>query len=506
MSVLKSAADSIPAPACAQSRFDWTPIVLASIGATIAVTLNVAIRRGVPLVGWDGFNYLEEARHLAAHLPNHVGGIYPYGYPLIASTFVRGGVSPYVALVCLSAAAYWLLLYLLTSALDANPSAKRFRYLVPFLSFVPAMFLLAADVAAEMTFSAVVLAFTIVLTRWERVAWIYATVPLFALAFAARYAGIFLIPAALLWVAYDRGTQRTIPLKHAATAIAAAIAVDLYLIYTNILATGYGSGGPRALGDRTLSGILLHCADLGLGPIADLSSGAFGMIAARPAAHMILGLAALGVISWLAILPLIRRRADVYSASAVIVLAYAASIILLQSVSFAADQVRFFVPIVAPLLILAASQIEITRPRAAAVGAIVLFAIAAVGIITTIRGVSPETYGNVAGAARLLRDRVTPSTRIFVNDYATSLAARIDADMFMVVAGTKPQDSYIVDFSAITARKGDYLVIASVGTGRFSSSRSFPPHWISYLRGLEQDGKVSTVLQNHDVIVARYVR
>src|SRR5262249_11448160 len=131
-----------------------------------------------------------------------------------------------------------------------------------------------------------------------------------------------------------------------------------------------------------------------------------------------------------------------------------------------------------------------------------------VGVIAAVRGTVVEHNADITRTARFLDRELGPTTRVFINVDALSIASRLDAKIVVASAEYEPIEGYVnmIERRHIDPRIGDYLVIATVHYEREAGARVFGDTWLPYLTSLEKTGSVRVVFQNQNTIVGRFVR
>jgi len=477
---------------------------VAAAGVLVVVALNVVATRGERVVQWDAFQYISLAREFSQYFPNHFGGHFPFGYPLLAAPLVVAGMHPYLALVFISVIAYGILLFVVSSALGRDDRTRELRIFVPALGLIPLMFLLAADAMSEMTFCLLVFLAIVLMTNWARPGAIYLTISVIVAAFAVRYAGIFLLPATVAWVAYDRLTNRVIPVLHAAAGIGIAVCLIAILIYSNVAATGFVSGGPLVSGDHTVNSLIHGLANFGFGAVGVLSEGLFMRLLNNAPVEITIGLLCLFLMVGLAAAALRRQNDGLVAVCGVVVLSYMITIVLLQSVTPFFNPSRYLIPVIAPLFVIVATLLSHQRRVLIGIAAVLCL----IAGITAVRGVNSETDADLTSASAFLQPRLGSTTRVLVNIGAMSLASRLDGTIWVGLSGYDSRQGFVfmTNPSGFVSRRGDYVVVATLRYERPLGGRSFEDDWRRYLNARLRSQMAKVVYENHSVIVAQFLR
>jgi hypothetical protein len=480
----------------------------AALAGTFALVLHLGVTRGERILGWDEYHNLVLARDYALQLPDHLGGYYPGGYPLIASLAVRLGLHPYLALVAVSALAWVCLVWTAGALLVQEQRTARILWLLPFLGLVPSVYFLAFDAMSEMTFSLLVLLAVVVLGNARNATWAGLLCPIIIAAFATRYAGLFLIPASAAWLIYARWRRVPVALVPGLIAITLAGVVILVLLYSNIQATGYASGGPRLGGDVAPGSIIRLMADFGLGAVGFFSGGLAGALKQSAVPHFAGGLVLLVCITLIAATALFGSRTRWQGPAGMVILAYAFSMVALQSINAfdGLESGRFFLPILVPLVLVFAC---LPVPAFAVKGLAVV--VAAIGIATAYRGISPETYGDISVARTHFEGE--PPSRIFVNPDGAALAAYLDTDVIMVDSFREEEGGGSFKRATqrgddreiwVAAAAGDDIAVVSRREGRVRPTFQPDPAWSVILDGLAAKGAAGPELSGESVRILRF--
>jgi hypothetical protein len=476
-------------------------IWLALSGTFIAVALNAAATRGERVVNWDAFQYISLARVLSGHFPNHLGGHYPWGFPLLAGPLIAAHVQPYFALVSISIVAYGILLFVISRALGEHAQTRTLRMFVPALGLIPIVFVFASDAMSESLFTLLVFCAAWLLTKWSQPRTIYLTALVIVLAFSVRYAGAFLVPGVVAWVVRDRFTVRSIPLRHALAGIAITGAAIAALLLSNLHATGFVSGGPMTPGDHTLTAFMHHLADFGFGAIGMVPGRVSVLLFyADPRIEFATGLLCAVVLIGIAIEGLRARRNALTNACSLLFLSYLATILFLQSATTFADPGRYFIPAI-PLLFVVV--LDLLSNRALIVTAItgLLFVIA---VHTGARAPESGVSKDLSATSAFLQSGLGPTTRVLINFDALSLSSRLNGTIWVGFHDYDPKLGYVfaIDPSRFLPHRNDYLVICAHQAGH----PSIEPYWMKYLTAAIRNGQTKVVYANHNVIVAQFVR
>ena len=326
---------------------------------------------------------------------------------------------------------------------------------------------------SEMTYSALVILTIFLMGFWQRPFWIYLTCFVIVGSVTIRYIGITLILSAALWTLITQyPLRRPISIKHAFVALALASALIGFLVYTNVMATGYASGGERAAGHFSCSDIIFHAANFGLSWVGAFSGGLAGILGSNLVTQVTIGLTIYTCTLLLALHACLRPQNRWHAPAGVVVLAYTLGIVALRSISVFDDlwSPRFSLPIIAPLFLIVVSGVgNIGRLRRLAVSTVV----PALAVISVVRGLSPETFGDVREASWYLSQEAPKSATVYVNSEGISLAAHISNKVSWESPG---EISHKLNH-------GDFLVLAAKRFGRQGERLEFDNSW----RAVAQD-------------------
>lgn len=485
------------------SRAIWlrhADLAVALSGTILASALSLAATRGERAVTWDEFEYIGLAWGLARRFPAHLGGHYPFGYPLLAAPLVAFGVHPYVALTTISVIAFAVLLYLISRAFNSAARTTSWRPFALLLGLVPFVLAMGLKPMAELTFSCLVFLVLVLMSGWSKPAKIYLTIPFLLAAVSVRYVGIFLLVAAVGRVLFDRLTVRSIPITHAVAAIGSAGAIVLLLVLSNIVASG-SVAGPMPAGHYSFAGIFQHVYDFGFGVVGLLSEGASVRLFENQLARISIGVFFSFTIIAFCVETLRQRRTALAMTAAIVVLSYFIVLIAIQSIVDVFDPSRYLVPVLAPFFVVVADVFGPRKiPRIAAALSLVLIA-----AVTALRGVNAETDADITAASTFLDPRLTRATQVFTNVDALSLAARLNTRTTLVEVYPDEGYDFIAKRGALKSRPGDYIVIGTVRYLRRGGTPKFEAGWIPYMDALVRRGVVKIVYENRNAIVGQFV-
>jgi hypothetical protein len=477
---------------------------VALAGTLLALVLDIAVTRGERIVSWDAFQYISLSRELAGRIPHHLGSHYPWGYPLLASPFVAAGLNPYGVLAGISLTAFLLLLFAISFALAGNERTRALRTFVPVLGAIPMMFVFASDAMSESLFTLATFLTIFLLTEWKKPRAIYLTTAAIVLAFTVRYAGIFLLVAALVWLLRDRFTSRSIPIQHAIGGISLAAIFIAVLLLSNASETGYLTGDPMVPGNPSFAGFLRNVANFGLGGVGTVSATLYvWLLRANSDLATAVGLLCMASLIALAVAAL-RFGTHLTAASGLAVLSYATTIILLQSVTTFADPDRYFLPLV-PLLFVIVLDLFAHWPRTLIAAAALVFFVAG---HDAAREPETEFSKDLTASADFLRPRLNPKMRVLINIDALSLASRLNSAIWLGYPGYNTGVGYVfmIDPVRFSPQPGDYLVIAATQVAAPNNGAQFETYWLQYLNARVHGGAAKILLTKPNLVVARFTR
>jgi len=354
-------------------------------GGAVAVLLGLAVLFwshdfvGAPYVSNDSVQYLDAAAHLAAgdcfcttvahfdeqiavgHIPVPFMHFAP-GYPLLIAGLSRLGLAPETAGYLISAFSYLLtiaLFWYIGTTLGAHPWALGSLCLLWIANSIA--ILMASFVATEALFTAIFLGLAALMVADSKTEtsrpWILVAIGIIGgAAYWVRFAGIFVVPVAVLYLVWRWWTRRR-TLAPVLLGLAAAGGECLAVMIRNSLVTGTwrggfsnnkGHSGQFILGESARA---LYHLPFGDRAVAHLDVWAIAFAGTFAAAGV------LAVIAWRG-----GRRAELPSSFSlsvswlgVLAGVYVAGLIYAVRNSVASDLARFFIPVYALVLVVAAA-------------------------------------------------------------------------------------------------------------------------------------------------------
>jgi hypothetical protein len=379
-------------------------------------------------LGNDSFYYLEFAKRFVTHLPNHFGGLGPFGYPVVGALFSHlTGMTVYRALFLVSLLSFATVVALAWWAL--NPRAKSTSVALLALAAccsAPAVPLLVATPMSEPLFSALLFCLAVSLGYWPSRWAIVLTMVMMLGAFSVRYAGVFafgMVPLYALTIRRQlRETGRWLTVL---LAYVGSVSVAAAFCYSNYRVLGHISGQP--VGQESLLSWPIHLADFGWGLIGTFFSGV-ETAALRSAGGtgspiaMTIGLLVIGGI--FALLVNAWRRSALPFVRPMVLLAgcYVLSIVTLRATTpfDAVSSPRMFVPALFPLSFILIAGVG---AKGAAFLRVFSGTLILAGAVLAGRGMSAEAYPDVSRVREELRSYLQPSDTVAVNGESNSLAA-----------------------------------------------------------------------------------
>ena len=189
------------------------PITVGTIGICCALLLGAIWTRGERLLGNDSWGYLELAKQYRTTPPTHLGDWWPFGFPGLGALVSLSGLSIYVSLVVVSAAAIFAIIVgywsFLPDSCKESPAA-----LMVLLAAVcaPVCPLLVYGLMSEPLFSAALFGLALSISCWPSRAAIIAAMVLATMAFTIRYVGacgygVIAVCAALSWSQFKQARR-----------------------------------------------------------------------------------------------------------------------------------------------------------------------------------------------------------------------------------------------------------------------------------------------------------
>jgi len=365
-------------------RTVWIVLFLAA--GTIALQLSYH-RMGAPYVGNDGYQYLDAASNLlagnclctnlahfdeqvaVAHMPVPFTHFAP-GYPLLVAVIARTGLRLETSAYLISAAGFLITIWLLW---DVGLTLGTHPWVIAIFSLLwianESALNYAATVSSEAVFTAVLMGIAALMVRDLRGAGrqpglLLALGAAAGAAYALRYAGLFLLPIAGLYIVWRWWRNReTLPWALGGALSAGLITGAIQLrniIYTGSWRGGFTSGSSHRLRDVAVP-ILKVFYHLVFGDRVVTTIDVWTVVF----------LASFLSMCFLALRGWRRRKADFGREFLPVALrwmgllagAYTAGLILTALTSIAADFPRYFAPLYPLLLAGIASVVSVEAPR-----------------------------------------------------------------------------------------------------------------------------------------------
>jgi hypothetical protein len=398
---------------------------IAFFGTLCVLLLGAIWTRGERVLGNDSYAYLERAKQFRQSFPTHFGDWWPYGFPLLGTAVSLTGLSSYLSLVAVSAAAI-------------------FGVVVSFWHFVPgrenkncvAIFVLLAALCApvcpltlvgilsEPLFSACLFGLAFALSCWPSRSAIVLSMVLGTLAFTVRYVGaltygLIAIHALLLWETLAATKRRLFFFS----LYGAALAVAAFCCYLNYRHFGRISG-PQPVGREQFSSWPVQLAAFGWSPVSAFISGgilkALGGIAAVQA--LIAGFTSVLIGAFFLLRSWLRPATPAVRPLVLIVAAYSVGIVTLRATTPFDDlhSARTFLPILFPLAYMTLVQVHQRWHRLT----ILICSVLVVGeIALALRGMSADVKPAIDKGHEALGRVLRPNQTVAINGKATSVAA-----------------------------------------------------------------------------------
>jgi hypothetical protein len=451
-----------------------------------AISALVAHRGGVRL-SFDAYYYVEYAKEFRQHAPTSFGSAWPFGWPLLGAGTGLIGLSAYHGLLAFSVASVAALLVLGSFALPtARLNFATATVLLAAVGTLPALSAFVAGVLSEVPFAICLFGFALSLARWPSPPAIFSAAALALAAFTVRYAGGLLLVMLVLWLVLNLRSLRAVgrlPLAIVVSGFACAAAGGLLL--WNYTALGMISGHPRGNGVPPAQWLGI-AADFGWSIPAALGGlGVRDLLGFTSRLREVLGLALLLGLVGFALHAWWRERAPQQRAFGVVIAGYALGLIALrcQGEFDPLYNARMFVPLLFPLLVLAAWRV----PRG------LLLALAGTLLVVNAgfnwRGASQQIGGDVR-AARSIVASASAGDTIGVNDDALTLAAHVDNRVVRVW----PQNAELL-------RQHRFIVIAAAPLNRSGRPGPISSEWRQACESLVRAGDCFSRLENGSLIV-----
>lgn len=456
-------------------RFSWL-VVLPSL---FAMLVGLLWTRGERILGNDSFYYLHFAKSFRQTLPESFGSHWPHGYPLLGAVLSWIVGDTWLSLLLISGASLVACFCIVASMLDRE-EVKMHSTLIVLLAVAatPTISGLLFGTMSELTFSALVLGQAFAMAQWPSRRAVLMSVLLALASFGVRYVGLFMLLAVALWIVVtSRSLKEELNLAFAIRTLGLALTASLGMLWTNFRVVGHLSGGERDPAEG-LASLPRQLAQLGLALPSSASSGQLSNMlgGAESALGLAAGMTVMTSCVVLIVLSYKRPRSVFSRPVSLLALTYLVSIALLRSL-WSFDDLsggRAIVPALFPLVFLAIERCRAERKWALTVGGT---SIIVLGSIAAIRGVSPETHGDIRSARKSVAPRLTISSLVSANDAAISIAAYVSNP---VVWSHEPTLEAVAD--------ADVLVVAAKRIGRFASRFEFDPAWIRFCETLQRNG------------------
>lgn len=400
-------------------------VLLVAIPVLIAVGLSLLWYQSQRVLGLDAYYYVEYTKELAAGRLTVFGSNWPRGYPLLGSLLTHVGPSAFMALVIVSGASLLAMAVAAVKLLprDLRSSWSAFAVLCALCS-VPAVPQLLGMPMSELPFAACLLGSIYFIRHWPARWAVWMSLFLGFGSFCIRYAGIFMFGLlALLFVVYFEELRDGKRLKFYGGWYTFFAVLTALLLWSNVHATGHVSGADRGWGGGTAV-LPEQIAHLGWSVVGALSSTRIKDLIGGVGSWqgMLVGWIVMGSIGAVCLRAVVHPKEPMARPLALLVLGYLGAFVMMRAMRSFPDinEPRYFVPVLFPLALLLLLEIRLQARKvlgAAAVAAVV------VGFALSLRGVSEETYGDVAFARRALAAQLQPGDVVRVNGAALSLAA-----------------------------------------------------------------------------------
>ncbi len=465
------------------------PGVEVASALALGIALSLVAARGGRLLTFDGYHYCELAKQFTREWPDRFGNHWPFGWPLAGASFARLGLSAYPVMVFLEWISLGALLVLVSQILA--PHASKVLVLCA-LAVAPILAIEIGSVLTELPFAAVTLGMLVCLGHWPSSGAIWGAALLAVAALSIRYAGILSLPTLIVWCAIRwRQLGQTEHRWTAALATCAAGVSMALLLALNLIKSGHLSGAARGEG-RGLSALPGQLLDLAWSaPSALLADGLrnhfepSSPIGRSVGGLLIAAMFALAGWAW------VRPRSAFSRPLALGVTGYLLGMGVLSCIGEfdALHNGRTFLPVLAPLLILAA---ECARPVALAVGCCVLVV---AGGVAAWRGISRGIAGDVRPAVGPIKTRVAPADLLAINDDAFSLAAYFEQP----TRRTRPEELRL-------SPPEKFLVVAAHPLDREGNFSPIPNAWRESCERRVSAGTHHYLLRTDQLIVLERLR
>lgn len=450
----------------------FTDITLAT---SVAVLLTWLTFRAGPLLTFDGYHYVTFAKDFSHQWPDRFGNHWPFGWPFAGGLLARTGIPAYPALLFLAAASVVALLAGSATALGERPA----RWLVLLaIAAAPIVAPQFGGVLTELPFAAALLALAVTLVQWPRRGALWGAAGCAVLALALRYAGLVaLAMIALHLLVQWRALRAARRLGEAIAAWVAAAFASVALLAWNVVQSGHASGAGRG-NPPGLVALPQELASFGWSaPSALLAGGLRDRIGPTSLTGWSIGAICFAAIGGLCLWAWLQPRSNYSRPLAIVAFGYASGMAVLHCVGDfdALYNARTFMPVLAPLAILAAERLSGQR--------VLLFAgcgvIIAAGVLAAARGISREIGGDIRPAVAAIRPLLGTKDTIAINDYAMSVSAYFPQATERIAAANwsePPARRFLVAAGKPTSRDGQGAVVAPewrelaarlVGTARF---------------------------------------
>ena len=466
------------------------------------LALGFVWTRGARVLGQDSFAYVDMVKVFAYDFPDRFGDWWPYGYPLAAVPLYWAGVSPFIALLAISAASFLFLFSLTSRCLPAESRYGRGTIAVTAaIALSPVCAQLIVFDLSDPFFAASLLAFAACLAHWPR-RWAVAAAPALALAaFSIRYAGVFTyglvgVCALLEWQRLRE--HRRLPLLAGSSLIVGIVTAAL--LWSNVRASGHITG-PQPIGDSSIWTWPMHFADLGLSLPAAFTSTHFiqAVQHSHPTVMLVLGLAIMTAAMLLVVASFLSPLSPYSRAIALVAGGYIVTIVTMRATTPfpALSYPRYLVPALFPLAFLFVSRPAVARSRLITAAGVVSVA---VSMALAARGIAPEQRPDMTAAQQFLAGALQPSDIVTVNLAARSLAAYFDNRFDYVGDADGDSRAWTVSPTNWRPTRTTFTVVGARGT---PSARVFDGGELGTVMAAVAAGRVEVVHRSDAAVIVR---
>ena len=427
----------------------------------VALTL-IACRQGRQLT-FDGYFYVEFSKQFSSKWPDRFGNDWPFGWPIAGGLLARLGVPAFWALVGLSA----LMLAGLLGSTAFFLRSQRYRLVL--LIAVAAAPIIAPQLSGCLTdlpFAATLVGLAALLSLWPRrwAIWLAALTAILSL--GLRYVGLISVGLITINVLINwRSLRNAGRLLEAIIAFAVASAASGFLLAINVLRSGHASGADRGVPEG-LAAFPMELVNFGWSaPSALVAGGLRDRIGVATSIGTAVGALSFLIIVLLCACSWFCPRSAHSRLLALVTLSYCTSMAILHCLGNfdALYGGRTFLPVLAPLVILFAERFSSNNALQYCFGSALIVS----GLVASQRGISREISGDVRPAVAAIRERISPTGRIGINDDAMSISAFFEQPTDRIWPRYMHGDSlyeFIVVAGRPTARAGDSAPIGGEWT------------------------------------------